>query len=238
LNRDEIVETLLYGLTQRADYYVPPDSAVFQLAEQRGLPKYPFDPARAERLLNDAGWTRSADRVFRNSAGQPFHIDVTVDGQGDNLKEAETIAGQWTAAGFQSKAAPYPAGISTQDGRQIRHSIQGVMLWPWNFGVADPRIASTVEIGNERNRWNGGNYGGYSNASYDALWEQLSDELDAAKRREVHFQMVKHIAEEIPVIPLFYRVTGTVVDKGLTGPGRTAPLQASSSWNIHTWEMK
>jgi peptide/nickel transport system substrate-binding protein len=233
-----MVETLLYSLTQRADFYVPPDSAVYQLAQQRGLPTYPFDVVRAERLLNETGWTRGPDRVYRNAAGDALHIDVTVDGQGDNVKEAETIAGQWSAAGFQSGVTPYPAGISTQDGRQIRHSIQGVILWPWNFGVADPRIATSLEIGTDRNRWIGGNYGGYSNPAYDGLWDQLSNELDATKRREIHFQVVKHLAEELPVLPIFYRVTGTAVGKGVTGPGRTAPLQASSAWNIHAWEMK
>ncbi|MPZ15449.1 MAG: hypothetical protein GEU73_13685 [Chloroflexi bacterium] len=238
LNRDEIVETLLYGLTQRADFYVPPDSAVHQLAEQRGLPRYGFDLARAERLVGEAGWTRGADRTFRNSAGQPLQIDVTVDGQGDNIKEAETFAGHWSAAGFQSQAVPYAAGISSQDGRQIRHNIQGVMLWPWNFGVADPRIATSFEVGTERGRWTGGNYGGYANPAYDALWEQFTNELDATRRREVHFQMVKHLAEEIPVFPLFYRVTGLAAQKALQGPGRTAPLQAASSWNIHTWELQ
>jgi ABC-type transport system substrate-binding protein len=138
LDRDQFVETLLYGLTQRADFYVPPDDPVYRLAGERGLPRYPFDPAAVQRLLGEAGWSAGSDHAFRNGAGQPLHVDVTVDGQGDNLKEAETIAGQWSAAGLQSQATPYPAGISAQDGRQIRHTIQGVMLWPWNFGVADP----------------------------------------------------------------------------------------------------
>jgi peptide/nickel transport system substrate-binding protein len=238
LNRDEMVETMLYGLTQRADYYVPPDSAVYQLAEQRGLPKYLFDPTRADRLLTEAGFTRGADRMYRNASGQNIHIDVTVDGQGDNLKEAETLAAHWSAGGMQSAVTPYPPGVSTADGRQIRHTIQGVMLWPWNFGVADPRLATTQEVGTERNRYVTGNYGGYSNPAYDGLWDQLANELDGSKRREIHFNMVKHLAEEVPVLPIFYRVTGTVVNKTLTGPGRTAPTQAASTWSIHEWAMK
>ena len=238
LDRDQIVEALLYGLTQRADFYVPPDEPVYRMAEQRGLPRYAFDTARAERVLTDAGWTRGPDRTFRSSAGQPITIDVTVDGQGDNLKEAETIAGYWSAAGFQSRATPFAPGVTSQESRQIRHSIPGVVLWPWNFGVADPRIATAFEIGSNSNRWNGGNYGGYVNPAYEALWDQLTNELDVTKRREVHFQMVKHLVEELPVFPLFYRVTGLAAQKAVQGPGRTAPLQAASSWNIHTWDLK
>jgi len=238
LDRDQMVETLLYGLTHRADFYVPRDEAVYRMAEERGLPRYPFDMVRAERLLADAGWTRGSDRTFRNNAGQPITINITVDGQGDNVKETETLAGQWSAAGFQSRATPYPAGVTSQDGRQIRHTMPGALLWPWNFGVADPRIATSSEIGSERNRWNGGNYGGYVSPAYDALWDQLTNELDVTRRREVHFQMIKHLAEELPVFPVFYRVTGLAAQKAVEGPGRTAPLQAASAWNIHTWELK
>jgi peptide/nickel transport system substrate-binding protein len=238
LDRDQIVETLLYGLTQRADYYVPPEDPVHRMAVERNVARYPYDQARVDRLMSEAGWSRGADRSFRGPSGQVVQIDVTVDGQGDNVKEAETIAGQWSAAGFQSRATPYAAGISTADGRQIRHSMSGVMLWPWNFGVTDPRIATSFEVGSAGNRWNGGNWGGYSNPIYDGRWDQLTDELDGTKRREIHFQMVKHLADELPVFPLFYRVTGLAAQKTVQGPGRTAPLQAASSWNIHTWDIR
>jgi peptide/nickel transport system substrate-binding protein len=238
LDRDQIVETLLYGLTQRADYYVPPGDPAYRLAEERGVPRYPFDLNRVERLMNEAGWSRAGDQLFRNAAGQPVHIDVTVDGQGDNVKEAETFAGHWSAAGFQSRATPTAPGLPSQDARQVRHTVQGVMLWPWNFAVTDPRLATSYEVGTDRNRWNGGNYGGYVNPAYDLLWDQLTDELDSTRRREIHFQMVKLLAEEVPVFPLFYRVTGLAALKSVTGPGRTAPLQAASAWNVHTWELK
>lgn len=238
LDRDGIVEGLLFGLTQRADYYIPPDEPVHRMAEERRLPKYAFDQAQVERLLGQAGYTRGADRLFRNSSGQPIQIDVTVDGQGDNVKEAETVAAQWSAAGFQSRPTPYPAGVGGEEARKIRHSIQGVMLWPWNFGFSDPRIGTSYEVGTERNRWQGGNYGGYANPQYDALWDQLSNELDVPKRREVHFQMVKHLAEEVPVFPLFYRVTGTAVQNNVHGLTRTSPLQAATVWNIHEWEIR
>lgn len=238
LDRDQIVETLLFGVTQRADFYVSPDSAVHRMAEERGVPRYSFDLAKAERILAGAGWSRGADGTFRNSAGQPLAIDVTTDGQGDNVKEAETIAAQWSAAGFLSRPTPYPAGIGGEQGRQIRHSVPGALIWPWNFGVADPRIATSFEIGSERNRWRGGNYGGYVNPTYEALYEQWTNELDTAKRREMHFQMIKILAEGVPVLPLFYRVTGLAAQKSVQGLTRTSPLQAASSWNIHTWDLK
>jgi peptide/nickel transport system substrate-binding protein len=238
LNRDEIVESLLFGLVPRADYYVPPEEATYKLAEQRGLPKYPYDLARAERLMSEAGWTRGADRVFHNAAGQPLTIDVTPSGQGDNVAEATAIAGQWSASGFQSKPTPYPANLATEAAGEVRHSIPGALLWPWNFTTSDPRTLTASEVGSASTRWRGSNYGGYLNPAYDALYDQLASELDVSKRQETQLQMLKIIAEELPVIPLFYRATGLAMRKGVEGPTPTPPIQAGSAWNIHTWDVK
>jgi len=236
LNRDEIVESLLFGLVPRADFYVPPEDPVHGLAEQRSLPRYPYDLARAERLLADAGWTRGSDRMFRNSAGQPIQIDVTASGQGDNVQEAQVVAGHWSAAGFQSSPTPYPA--AAENAAEIRHAMKGGLIWPWNFSVSDPRTVTSAEIGTTATRWRGGNYGGYVNRTYDGLYEQLANELSASTRQETLFQMVKVLAEELPVLPLFYRATGLAARKGVEGPTPTPPVQAGSAWNVHTWDVK
>jgi peptide/nickel transport system substrate-binding protein len=238
LNREELVESLLFGLVPRADYYAPPEEGVYKLAEQRGLPRYAYDLARAERLLSEAGWTRGADRTFQNGAGQPFSIDVTASGQGDNVQEATAIAGGWSASGFQSKPTPYPANLATEAAGQVRHTIPGALLWPWNFTTSDPRNITRGEVGSEATRWRGGNYGGYVNPSYETLYDQLTSELDGAKRQETQLQMLKILAEDLPVLPLFYRATGLAMRKGVEGPTPTPPIQAGSAWNIHLWDVK
>jgi peptide/nickel transport system substrate-binding protein len=238
LNREEIVEALLFGLVPRADFYVPPDDPLAKIADERGLPRYPYDLTRAERLLAEAGWTRGADRVFHNSAGQPLTVDVTASGQGDNVAEATTVAGQWSASGFLSKPTPYPANLATEAAGQVRHSIPGALIWPWNFTTSDPRTITTTEIGSVATRWRGGNYGGYSNPTYDSLYDQLASELDITKRQETQFQMLKILAEELPVLPMFYRATGLAMRKGVEGPTTTPPIQAGSAWNIHQWDVK
>jgi len=238
LNRDELVESLLFGLVPRADYYVPPEEETYRLAEQRGLPKYPYDLARSERLLADAGWTRGNDRMFRNAAGQPFTIDVTASGQGDNVAEATAVAGGWSATGFQSRPTLYAANLATEAAGEVRHSVTGAVLWPWNFTTSDPRTLTRAEIGSAATRWRGGNYGGYTNPAYDALYERFSSELDPQQRQETHLGMLKIIAEDLPVLPLFYRATGLAMRKGVEGPTPTPPIQAGSAWNIHTWDVK
>src|SRR5262245_65976182 len=107
--------------------------------------------------MADAGWPRGADRVFRNSAGQPLAIDVTASNQGSNVKEAETIAAQWSAAGFTSRPTPYPAAAANAS--EIRHRNPGALIWPYNFSPTVIKSFTTVEIGSDATRWRGSNYG-------------------------------------------------------------------------------
>jgi len=111
------------------------------------------------------------------------------------------------------------------------------LIWPWNFSVSDLRTITTPETGTAANRWRGGNYGGYANRSYDALYDQFASELNATKRTENYFQMIKVLAEELPVLPLFYRATGLAARKGVEGPTPTPPIQAGSAWNVHLWDL-
>jgi peptide/nickel transport system substrate-binding protein len=238
LDRKEFVDALLFGLNPLADYFVPPEDPVHRLAERQRLPSYAYDPARAGRLLADAGWTRGTDGLFRNNAGEPFVINVTSSSSGDNVRENEAIAGQWSAAGFQSTPTPYGRGVGSEDAREIRHTQKGALIWPWTLSATAVKILTSPEIGTERNRWRGNNYSGYVNPTYEGLYEKLIGELDATKRPEVLFQMIKILAEELPVLPIFYSTLSLVARRGVEGPGPVAPIQTANSWNVHTWELK
>ena len=57
-------------------------------------------------------------------------------------------------------------------------------------------------------------------------------------RQEPLFGMVKMIAEELPVLPVYYNPLGVAVRKGVQGIGSVSVLQLASTWNIHTWDIK
>ena len=236
LDRDAFVEILLSGLTGRADFFVPPVDPANALAEQRGLSHFLFDPTRADRLLAEAGWTRGSDRMLRNSAGQTFHIDVTASGQGANVQEATTVAGNWASAGFQSAPTPYPA--AADNAAEIRHSQKGALIWPWNFSYTSIGTLHASQIGTEPNTWKGGNYSGYVNPAHDRVYDELTNTLEPTKRQELTFQVLKVLNDELPVLPIFFTPLCLIARKGVEGPGMTSPMQAGNAWNIATWEIK
>ena len=235
LDREGYIEALVFGLVPRADFFIPLDDPVYRMAEERGLPRYNYDPPRAERLFNEAGYVRGSDRLLRSAAGQTVQLDVTSSSGGSNVQEATTIAAQWSEAGLVSRPTPYSSSV---DAREAKHDMQGVVVWPWNFSILAPRTLHSSEIGTAQNRWRGSNWGGYVNPAYERLYAEMTDTLDHTRRREALFGMVKIIAEDLPIYPIHYHPDVTIARKGLEGPGMRPAIQRASASNIHLWELR
>lgn len=45
------------------------------------------------------------------------------------------------------------------------------------------------------------------------------------------------LADELPVIPIYFYGNAVIARKDLKGVGLAAPSQSASAWNIHTWEL-
>jgi peptide/nickel transport system substrate-binding protein len=186
--------------------------------------------------MTEAGYTMGADKMFRNSAGQTVHIDVTASNQGGNVQEASSVASQFAAAGFQSVPTPYPAQAS--NATEIRHTQPGAPIWPYNFSQTVIKTFTQSEVGTEAQRWRGGNYSGWVNQPYEDGYTKLLNTFDTGERNETTFGLVKILAEQIPAIPIFFTPLCLVARNGIEGPGKTSPMQAGNAWNVATWDIK
>jgi peptide/nickel transport system substrate-binding protein len=235
LNRQEVVDALLSGVGGVPEFFGSPDEPAYRLAQQRGVVRYPYDPARVERLLAEAGWTRGADRLMRNGAGETVSIDITSSGQGSNVQEAETIASYWIAAGLQSRATPYPT--TAENAAEIRSKMPGALIWVYNFSFTIIRTFTSEEIGSESTRWRGANYSAYSNRAFDSLYGELINTFDPEPRQETMFQLMKNLNEQLPALPAFFQPHSLIAQKHVQGPGAVSALQPANAWNIHEWQL-
>ncbi len=76
IDRERVVEAAMYGLAPAADSWLRPDDPLRRDVEAV-IPQYPFDRARAQRLLEQAGWTRGGDGILVHSqTGERFETEV------------------------------------------------------------------------------------------------------------------------------------------------------------------
>src|SRR5439155_8479582 len=74
IDREAMVQTLYRGVEKVINAPIHPNRPQFPAADQ-AMMKYEYDVARAEQLLDDAGWRKGPDGVRVNSQGERFAFD-------------------------------------------------------------------------------------------------------------------------------------------------------------------
>ena len=235
MDRQTLADTFEPGGAAPADLFVSPDDPAYRLAEQRGFARYPYDEARAARLLADAGWTRGTDGMLQDPAGQRLTMEFRVIGRAQT--QGVAIADQFKRGGLD---VPFSIIIDNSENRPMqRATSQGL------YYQADPNTENvavqfvTAEIRGPQNNWAGLNQSGYSNPAVDQLYTQLARELDPAKHEPLYADFLKFAADEVLFLPIFYSsgFGTTSFRRGIRGPGAVAPIEPVTTWNIQTWDM-
>ena len=93
------------------------------------------------------------------------------------------------------------------------------------------------EIPTAENGWSGQNYPGYSNPEMDKALDSAERELDEDKRRE-NFAVIQRLyTEDLPVLPMYFRVDSFVIPRKLKGVVPTGHQFSSTLW-IETWRWE
>jgi peptide/nickel transport system substrate-binding protein len=204
INREQIVEALLYGLGDVGRGTVTPAHWAFAGDDPQTL--LPYDTAQARQLLAEAGWTPGPDGILRNAQGQQFRFTLITNAGNDVRRDILEIV----------QAQLRPLGI-----------VATPQLVEWNSMIAqlqDPRrnfdavVSSWVtyvrqddaDILHSRNVDRPYQYVGYSNPRADQLIETVAVMMDRDQARPFWEEYQRMMVQEAPYVPLYYpkRLTG------------------------------
>jgi peptide/nickel transport system substrate-binding protein len=228
IDRKAMTERLFAGKFPVADSWVSPLEHIYT----RDVPRYPFDPARARTLLAEAGWNPGPDGICRNGDGEKLSIEFRVTA-GNKLRELmqQVIQSQWKTACIETIARNDTPRLLFGETLKKR-SFTGAVLYSWLFQVeSSPRqILGSDQIPSAENNWSGTNYMGWHNAVVDEGIRTIETDPDPAKRQIAWAAMQRAYAEELPVLPLFFRVEVHAVPKWLKGFKPTGHNDFSVYW--------
>jgi peptide/nickel transport system substrate-binding protein len=207
-DRATIIKYLLRGQARPAQSLLPPNHWAFDADVQQ----YDFDPERAEKLLDAAGYPRGADGV---------RLRLTLKTSTDEFVRltSEAIADQWKRVGVDLELRPLEFATFYAD--VTRGSFQIYSL-RWVGGNNDPDLFESV-FSSKKMPPAGSNRGHYKNAELDALLDQSRIEMDQAKRKKILARVQEIVASDEPYINLWYvdnvcvhreRLTGIVLSPG------------------------
>ena len=232
IDRKLLTEKLFQGKQPVADSFVNKLHPFYSAA----TPVYAYDPAKAKALLDEAGWKPGPDGIRRNAQGERLSFDFQTTA-GNKLRELiqQVLQSQWKEAGIDVVIKNEPA--RTLFGPTLSHrEFTGLALYGWTSGIGESptSILATEAIPSEKNNWGGSNYPGYSNPAFDEASHAIETELDPEKRAPSWEKVQKIYAEDLPVLPLFFRAEPYAIPKWLKGLEPTGHSDGSTNW-VENW---
>lgn len=189
IDKDFVVKTVFLGYAAPATGPVPQNDKQFYTKD---VPAYAFDPARANALLDEAGYTRGADGTRFKLKLLPAPYFNETKQFGDYLRQALAAIGI-DAQLVNNDAAAHQKAVYTD------HDFDLAVAPPVFRG--DPAISTTILV--QSGIPDGvpfSNQGGYKNAEIDALIEKASETIDADARTELYREFQKKVVEDLPLI--------------------------------------
>lgn len=222
IDMNAMMNVVWYGLAEPLTGPIPQTLAHFY---SKDVPSYPFDPAKADELLDAAGFPK-------DGSGNRFKLRLIYPTTGDTYERAgQFLRQQFRKVGvdLELQAADVPTFI-----RQVYGEYNfDLTMFPASV-TADPSIglqrfyhSAAAKQGTPFV-----NASDYKNSEMDDVLTKAATEPDAAKRAELFKRFQQIAMEDLPILPLMRPIYVTIasanVQDFVTGPegvrGRYASL--------------
>lgn len=231
IDRQAIVNALFKGKQQVADSYLPPKHYGYNAK----VAKYAFDPKKAADLFAAAGWKKGSDGILTNDKGQKYIVTInTTAGNATREKVEQIIKAQWKETGVELKIENQPAAVLFGETTTYRKFQMALYAWVNGPTSTPTSLWHSKRVPTEENGWSGQNYPGWRNAKADALCDKVEEELNKPQRIKLMQEHQAMWADEIPSIPLYFRVDVSAQNTALKGYLPTGST-IGGTWNVNKW---
>jgi peptide/nickel transport system substrate-binding protein len=204
IDRERLVATLWRGLGAVTDTMMPPGS----WARNDALPRLPYDPEQAARLLEEAGYSDP------DGPGPAPRIRLTLKTSASEIinLQAQAIQQMVAAAGIAVEVRSLEFATFFSD--IARGNFQAFTLI--RTAIADPNIYR-ITLHSQSVPPSGQNRGRYQNPAFDRLIELGGSLTERADRRPHYLEAQRILAEDLPYASLFVRKNFAIFPRGLEG---------------------
>ncbi len=202
--REDMILHYWRDLVTPASGLLPPN----HWAYEANVDHYPYDPAKSQQLLDEAGW-KDPDG---NGPLSRFNLTFKTSTDESTRQIAAIIQQALKRVGIHVELRSYEFG--TFYGDVVRGNFQMFTL-RWIGGNNDPDLFERVFHSREAPP-KGYNRGRYENPKVDELVDFARKELDPARRKAAYAEIQKIVADELPYISLWYMKTTCVYNQRIS----------------------
>lgn len=226
INKRDLIEGVRLGLAREATGPFKPGTWVYN----PNVRTYPYDPARAAALLAEAGWTTKNAAGLLVKDGRPFTFDLIISqGSDEGRKVAEIIQAQLREVGIGAELRVLEWAAFLKEHIKKRRFSAAAMAWQIGLDSDQYAIWHSSQTGPDEF-----NFISYKNPEVDALLERGRKTCQQSERKVAYDRMQEILAEEQPLIFLYFRDMLPVVATRVRGivPGPIGIEHNMSEWYV------
>ncbi len=235
----EIVQKVLHGMATPSYGDIAPGSWAYN----PNVVKHPFDLNKAAKILADDGFTKGPDGILRKN-GQPFYLQLWyISGSGTDEQVNVILKYYWSKLGI--KVDLHQQNVSTifgPSGPQFTKQMTGISYSWFNNNDPDDRLYWNSAQIPKTPTSPGGNVPAYFYPynSFQKQIDQLTNAgvatLDRGKRRAIYYKIQDLLAEQVPVIFLYWASLIYLQPNNLQGFDPNA-FMYGLFWNVERWHF-
>lgn len=217
-DKQKIIDVVLFGLGTPGFTLIPDGLGVWF---NNTLKDYEFDTAKANQILDDAGYLDTDGDGVREMPDGSRALSFRINWDSDNSdypRIAELLQEMWTEIGIALEPQAFDADALTAICCPTFDF--DIMIWGW---VSDPDPSALLYVYTTDAIPYGSSETGYSNPAYDELYNQQQVTLNFEERKEIVWEMQRITHEDVVYIIPYYsqsvqafrndRFTGWITDQ-------------------------
>jgi peptide/nickel transport system substrate-binding protein len=217
LDRQKVVDTVLFGLSVVPNTYISPEHPLYNST----VSPYSFDPAQANRILDQAGWRdqdndpstpRQAFGVLNVPQLTPLVLNYYTSSATQRRQVSEILVQSLSQCGIGVNVA-YLSYLDLYAEGNANGPLFGrnfdLAEFAMGTGSLEPPCIwyTSAQIPTASNNWVGANVSGYKNPEFDAACARARQQApDDEAYREVYYQTQSIFNADLPAIPLYLRL--------------------------------
>jgi len=179
VNVNAITSSLVAGIGVPSTSYIAKNILFYAKME----PPYDYNPAKATKLLSDAGYSKGFQTTLKWTMGNPKEQEIS-----------EAIVGELALVGISVSNVQQTSAIWLDDLLKLNWDL---LLVDTGGGTGDPdfTLRRLYDSKNKRTGW--------ANAQFDQLVDDAATTLDLQKRQALYLRAQQILWQEGPAIPMF-----------------------------------
>ncbi len=230
LDKATIIDALYYGLPTPTESYMPQQS----FYANPDLPKHEYDPEKAKKLLDDAGWTPGSDGIRAKDGVRLSFSNSTTAGNHIREQVQQFMQQSFKEIGVEMTISNLPPAVMWGE-YWMMSQFDSVVVGIDFLTGADPdtsdyfrSTSSGAKGGAGQNTWQ------YANPEVDKLLTEGGQVFVPEERRKIYLKIQEIMRADLPFMPIFQYAQ---VRGHKTGAENIVPNVNTriDSWNVGSW---